>query len=164
MFVHGLRQVRFRLKLLANTIAWLGSGVMSRLLLTISGSSWTVLGLFRDNFYTFWLHLGIVFGLGKHSSHESCDVFWFMTLRVIFSFRNWQLCTHTFIKNHWFLQWFLHIQSYRHAMWFVLISVYFGSCCGLQFYFKSDKEPLQKWGQCWDNVGTILLHFGTIWE
>ena len=65
-----------------------GSGVMAGLHLTILGSSWPVSGLFRDNFYAFWPHLGIVFGLGKHSSHEFCDVFLFMSLRVIFSFEN----------------------------------------------------------------------------
>ena len=77
----------------------------------------------------------------------------------------------TFIKNHRFLRWFLYIKLYCYVIWFVLISVYFGSSArkpGVLASKRLAKPSFERFGLMlghgWDDFPSFWDDLGVLWS
>ena len=79
-----------------------GLGAMSRPLWTTLGfvfPFWGYLGCICISFWDIFFHFGDIWDAFAYHWLESWNVFWFVTLCVIFPFRNWWLCRHEFVTK-----------------------------------------------------------------
>ena len=123
------------------------------------GTIFSILGQLRDIFF----HFGAIWG--SFGCHFMFD-FSLQTLTVM------QIQIYEkILKNLWFLQCFLCIKSYCYVIWFVLISVYFGSSArkpGVLASKRLAKPSFERFGLMlghgWDDFPSFWDDLGVLWS